>query len=122
MKHKIICVEDNPINALILEKMLKKHYEHVMVVNSASDCLHALASQECTVVITDIDLGEGHRDGTTLLQDIRQISSYDRIKVVALTAFAMPEERKKFLDMGFDAYTTKPIVEQDLVRIIEKFS
>ncbi len=43
-----------------------------------------------------------------------------RIPIIALTAYAMPAEKEKFLSSGMDGYVTKPINEQELVQEINK--
>ena len=48
-------------------------------------------------------------DGTTALGQLRAEPSTASIPVIALTAFAMKDDRQRFLDAGFDGYLDKPI-------------
>ena len=60
-------------------------------------------------------------DGTEVLQWVRSQELLSSLPVIALTAHAMSGDREKYLEMGFDEYVTKPIVDEDvLVGAIER--
>ena len=56
-----------------------------------------------------MDISLPGMDGTAALAQIRAIPRLANIRVVALTAFAMKDDRERFLNEGFDGYLTKPI-------------
>jgi CheY-like chemotaxis protein len=57
-------------------------------------------------------------DGTQAMRTIKASPSGSRIPIVALTAFAMSEDRDRALRNGFDGYLSKPISVRDLPRQI----
>ena len=61
-------------------------------------------------------------DGVRATQEIRQQSINAHTPLVALTAHALPTERKKLLQSGFDDYLTKPISEEQLIHTLTKWT
>jgi CheY-like chemotaxis protein len=51
-------------------------------------------------------------DGTEVLKRLREIDALAKLPVIALTAHAMAGDRERYIGMGFDAYVTKPIVDE----------
>lgn len=116
---KILCVEDEAINAFVIKKMLQKKYETTLVYNGL-DCLNAISKQQFDLILMDINLGDDNHNGIELVQQIRTLPNGKNTKFVAITAFAMPEDKQKFLDQGFDDYISKPIEEAILDNILKK--
>ncbi len=46
-------------------------------------------------------------------------NNWERIKIIAVTAFAMPGDQEKFLEAGIDLYLAKPYKGPDLIALIE---
>jgi len=108
----IAVVEDNPDNRLLVRVILEPHY-HVVDYESGQEALEGLMRQKPDLLLLDISLPE--LDGTQVLQRIRATSELRDLPVLALTAHAMAGDREKYLAMGFDAYVTKPIVDEDIL-------
>ena len=53
--------------------------------------------------------------------DVKAAQSDDHIPIVALTANAMPEDKQKCLDVGMDDYLAKPIVFNELCRVLSLY-
>jgi CheY-like chemotaxis protein len=60
-------------------------------------------------------------DGVTALGQLRADPSTARIPVVALTAFAMKDDRQRFLSAGFDGYLMKPINVREFPGVVREF-
>ncbi|TAE75613.1 MAG: response regulator [Bacteroidetes bacterium] len=116
---KILCVEDEAINAFVIKKMLQKKYE-IMLVYNGLDCLNAVSKHSFDVILMDINLGDDDHNGIELVQQIKTLPTAKNTKYVAITAFALPEDKQKFLDQGFDDYVSKPIEETILDAILKK--
>lgn len=118
MKRRIAVVEDNPDNRLLVEAILEDDYE-ILEYETGQQAVAELAEAEPDLVLLDISLPE--MDGTEVLEWIRGQESLAGLPVIALTAHAMAGDREKYLDLGFDDYLTKPIVDESvLVAAIER--
>jgi len=61
-------------------------------------------------------------DGIECTKEIRNIENeknWERIQIIAVTAFAMPGDEQKFLEAGLDDYLAKPYKGPDLISIIQ---
>lgn len=110
----ILIVEDEPIGALLLNKMLSKHFNCEMAENS-DKCKNLCMEKQFDFVMLDINLGSGSIDGLELLQYLKSLDTCNSTKFIAITAYAMPDDKAKFLNMGFDYYFSKPIIYKDLI-------
>ena len=112
MKPKIAVVEDNLDNRLLVQAILDDEYE-ISEYESGQEVLDGLADNVPDLVLLDISLPG--MDGTEVLQWVRSQDDLKRLPVIALTAHAMAGDREKYLQMGFDEYVTKPIVDEDVL-------
>ena len=114
---KIALVEDNPDNRLLVQAILEDQYE-IAEYETGVEALEGMAEEIPDLVLLDISLPE--MDGTEVLARMRTDDSLQAAPVIALTAHAMAGDREKYLDAGFDAYITKPIIDETvLIETIE---
>ena len=116
-KPRVLAVEDNSETQLLLEHLLKKSYE-VVVVAGVDEALDAVDDTTFDALLLDINLSE-ERTGTDLLHLLRDRNDMDGVPAIALTAYAMPGDREDFLEAGFDQYVSKPFTRADLTEAIE---
>jgi CheY-like chemotaxis protein len=103
----VLVVEDNDKNLKLVRDLLQLKGYQVLEAQTAAQGL-ALADQWLPdLVLMDIQLPD--MDGVTALAELRSRARTRGIPVVALTAFAMKEDRERFLAAGFDGYLAKPI-------------
>lgn len=114
----ILYVEDDDINALVLTKMLEEHY-HIQVVQDGEQCLEIIQKNSFSLILMDINLGTGKMDGVETMKKIKEQEAFRNMPVFAVTSYAMPGDRERFLNEGFDKYFPKPIVKKDLLEAIE---
>jgi len=120
----IFIVEDDRMNRMVLEKMLKKSGTIVTAVDG-DDAMKIIKkyqkkSKQYHVMLFDINL-PAPWDGTRLMQEIRRIyPEYKNIPFIAQTAYAMAGDKDRFLEAGFDDYIAKPIMKNELLTLIEK--
>ncbi|MEO5511593.1 MAG: response regulator [Longimicrobiales bacterium] len=112
MTQRIALVEDNPDNRLLVRAILEDMFE-IDEYESGMDALDGIAAALPDLVLLDISLPV--MDGMEVLRVLRARSECRRLPVIALTAHAMHGDRDRFLAMGFNAYITKPIVDEHVL-------
>ena len=116
----VLVVEDNPINALLLEHMLTHWGYQVFHCTDAPTALDWLATNRPVLILMDIQLSG--MDGLQLTQQIRQNPDWQDIPVVAATALARPQDRDRCLEAGMQDYISKPINPAELVSVLAKYT
>lgn len=112
MKLRIAVVEDTPDNRMLVEAILDELYD-IVEFETGKQAVAELVEAEPDLVLLDISLPE--MDGTEVLEWIREQESLADVPVIALTAHAMAGDREKYLDLGFDDYLTKPIIDETVL-------
>lgn len=115
----ILLVEDDRINSEILRRMLTKLGVSVVQAFDGISALEHLRDRSFDMVLMDC-----HMPGMDGLETTRRIRAGEAgcpaIRVVALTAAALDEDRRRCLDAGMDDYLTKPIRLDDIAEAIGK--
>lgn len=114
---RILAVEDNPDTQTLLRYLLRPRFD-VCLVSHVQDAIDAADGGVFDVFVLDINLGE-QRTGIDLLHRLRTIPAYKDTPALALTAYAMPGDRDRFLKEGFNAYVSKPFTRNELFEAIQ---
>jgi CheY-like chemotaxis protein len=98
--------------------MLKESGASVDVAQSVDAALEAYRRHPPHVLIADVSFG--YSDGYSLIQAIREHNIEYRgfTPAIAITDFASPEDEKRAIDAGFNAYLTMPFSQADIVSAI----
>jgi len=116
---RVLLVEDNPLNLKLVRDVLVHAGFDVVEARSGEDgIVHALEDRP-DIILMDLQLPG--IDGTEAMRTIKRTPMGSSIPIVALTAFAMLEDRERALSNGFDGYLSKPISIADLPRQISEF-
>ncbi|WP_419778263.1 PAS domain S-box protein [Maridesulfovibrio sp.] len=114
---RILLAEDNATNQLYIAHFLNEHGFEVETAENGLEALELLNSgTQFDVILMDVQMPE--MDGLEATRKIREQGN--DIPIIALTAYAMEGDREKFLSSGMDAYSSKPVKIDELVKIIEK--
>ncbi|MCW2539234.1 MAG: sensor histidine kinase [Frankiales bacterium] len=117
----VLVVEDNAINALILERMLTLLGYRSHTVGNGADALAALGSNSYSAVLMDCQMPV--MDGYTTTTRLRAESvGRPRIPVVAITATATTQDQDRCLAAGMDDYLPKPILLERLAAVLERWT
>lgn len=117
---RILYVEDNDINALVLSKFFKGEDFHI--AKSGEEALRIVQEQSpFDFFFIDINLGRGVMDGVELFEHLRSMEATKHIPAFAITAYALPLDAEKYLDLGFDEYFPKPIEIDQLKSALTKY-
>jgi two-component system cell cycle response regulator DivK len=116
---KILVVEDNPLNLKLVRDVLQFSGYDVIEARSGEEGVRAAEADRPDLVLMDLQLPD--IDGIEALHRLRQGTLGRDVPVVAVTAFAMEQDRERASKAGFDGYVEKPISVRDLPRQIEAF-
>lgn len=107
-RQKILYIEDNKSNIKLVSMLLAGSTDHILhIVETGQKALDLLTSFQPDLILLDINLPD--IDGYTVYKHIREKAQFDHIPILALTANAMENDRKRAEEAGFDGYITKPI-------------
>ncbi len=122
MPRKILVAEDNPTSQLIAKKILEKVGHTVQIAGTGIEVIRMLKEGKFDIILMDVEMPEmSGIEATRLIRKEENISK-QHIPIVAMTAYAMKEDRQKCLDAGMDTYISKPVNIDELQKIIKEFS
>lgn len=117
--HRILVVEDNPLNLKLVRDVLTESGYEIVEAQTGEDGVSRAATCSPDLVLMDLQLPG--IDGYEALRLIREEPGLDRVPIVAVTAFAMPEDRERTDRAGFDGYLSKPISVTSLPSRVREF-
>ncbi len=109
---RILVVEDNPDNRVLITDVLTSLDYDVIVAVDGEEGVAKAASEKPDLILMDLSLPL--MDGWTATRRIKSKPELQHIKIIALTAHAMVGDREKALEAGCDDYVSKPIDLREL--------
>lgn len=103
----ILIVEDNPRNLKLVRDILEYVGYRTLEAQSAEEGIALAREHQPHLILMDVQLPG--MDGVEALAQLRANPTTNAIPVVAVTAFAMKDDRERFLAAGFHGYLEKPI-------------
>lgn len=117
MSNKRILIVDDELSILVpIKFLLEKNDFSVELAQSGKDALDKISQSKPDLILLDIMLPD--LDGYEIYQLIRENSQWDDIKVIYLTAKNRDVDIAKGLNLGVDAYITKPFSNAELLEKI----
>lgn len=118
----VLVAEDNTVNQMVIRSYLEKDGHLVTIANDGVEAVEIFEKKQFDVVLMDIQMPR--MDGVSATNELKKImqTTGKTVPVIALTANAMSGDREKFLSQGLDDYLVKPIVVDDLNKLLEKHS
>lgn len=116
----VLIAEDNPVmQELALRQLMRLGYR-ADVVKNGKQAVEALSQKQYALVLMDCQMPEMDGYEATLLIR-RQEKGEHHVPIVAMTASAMKGDRENCLASGMDDYLSKPVSQNDLVRVLNKW-
>jgi signal transduction histidine kinase/CheY-like chemotaxis protein/HPt (histidine-containing phosphotransfer) domain-containing protein len=120
---RLLLAEDNPVNKLVAEKILATCHIDYDVALNGEIALSLMKSNRYDMVLMDCQMPV--MDGYIATRAWREIeshrSSQTRLLIVAITANAMADDRKRCLDAGMDDYLSKPLMRDQLLTCLRRW-
>jgi two-component system cell cycle response regulator DivK len=114
----ILIVEDNERNAKLLRDVLGAKGYRTCHTTTAEEGLEFARQQHPALILMDISLPG--MDGVMALKEIRADAEICKTPVIAVTASAMPMDRRNIEKAGFDGYITKPISVKEFLAEVKE--
>jgi CheY-like chemotaxis protein len=117
---RILLVEDEECNLMVLEEMIKIFVPGVQITTAINGQIayEILQKESFDLIISDINMPV--MDGYGLIKKIKEELQLNT-PVIAATAFAVQGDREKILLAGFDDYISKPIDMSELEKLLMKY-
>jgi two-component system, cell cycle response regulator DivK len=116
---RILVVEDNPTNLKLVRDVLTFSGYEVIEATTGEDGVRLAEEAEPDLILMDLQLPG--IDGAEALRLIRSGERATTVPIIAVTAFAMNDDRTRAFRSGFDGYVEKPISVRALRQQVEDF-
>lgn len=119
VRGKILLVEDNEANAMIIQDYLEVCGYQVQVVHDGGDAVSKIMEVMPDIILMDIQMPT--INGFEVTRRLRADPQFATVPIIAVTAFAMPGDRERCLEAGMNEYLSKPVKLKELQKMIELF-
>ncbi len=118
--HQILLTEDNPVNQKVCSMILSKLGYQCDIASNGKEALKKLrAGKKYTLILMDLQMPE--MDGFSATSEIlKKYKDSSPIIIIALTANAYEEDRKRCQEVGMHGFLSKPIKIEELVDVLKK--
>ncbi|RMD60967.1 MAG: response regulator [Alphaproteobacteria bacterium] len=113
MTHTVLVVEDEPNIVDSLSFLMKQAGFEVLVARDGDAAIRMMRSRIPDLVLLDVMLPR--RDGYDVCREIRAHPEWRDVRIIMLSAKGRDLDRRKGLELGADAYVTKPFSTRDIV-------
>jgi PAS domain S-box-containing protein len=119
--YRILIVEDNKVNMFLAKTLVKRIVPNAVIFEArdGQEGLEQFEENKPDLILMDIQMPV--KNGYEATIEIRKHKKGDKIPIIALTAGIMVGEKDKCLEFGMNDYVSKPIIEDDLDAIINKW-
>src|SRR5258708_12404177 len=112
---RILIVEDNELNLLLLKEFLEFHGYTIMSTSLGATVLALARQHHPHLILMDIQLSD--ISGIDAARQLKPDQETRSIPIIAVTAFAMPGDKPKILESGIECYIAKPYKINDILNI-----
>ena len=121
-KLRVLIVEDNEINMKVAELSVKTVTNNIAKAVNGEEALNLFRKNQFDIILMDVQMPvmNGY-EATEKIREFEKIRGSDEpVKIIAMTANAMKEDKQLCLDVGMDAYLSKPFKSGDFINILEE--
>ncbi len=116
---RILVVEDNEINQLIMEELLQKTNAQITIAENGQVAVDLVSRHTYDIIFMDMQMPI--MDGIQATKIIREKHSKDSLPIIAITANAMKEDKEKGFEVGLNDYLTKPVDPPNLMMTLRSW-
>lgn len=116
---RILYVEDNPANVLLVKRVAKMGHHEVVNFMDGKEALAKFEDVNPHLVLMDVQIA-GEMNGLDVVRKLRELGY--TTPIVAVTAYAMVGDKERCLEAGCDDYMPKPLPVAELVKMFEEYA
>jgi len=116
---KLLIVEDEELSQKFYNIFLSKYFD-VVICPSAETCENAIAETDFDLILMDISLS-GKKDGLQITRELRQMTKYRDVPILALTANVLRRDEEAAMAAGINLFLKKPLENNKLLEAINKY-
>ncbi len=116
---RILVVEDNPLNRLLVHDILELRGHSVIEAATVDEACRLLERERLDLLLLDVQIPGG--GGEAVIREVRARAHLADLPIVAVTSLAMPGDRERLLSNGFQGYLSKPIDTRTFGAAIESY-
>jgi len=117
---KVMVVEDEPVNMLLISEVLRKMGVEVIKAGNGKEAIDMLAEHDPAMIFMDVNMPI--MDGFTATALIRELPSHhNNVPIIALTADAMKEDKERCLASGMNDYISKPFRLEEIQSVLKLY-
>lgn len=120
---RVLLAEDNAVNQQLVIHLLEREGHEVVVAENGREATEKFEEGAYDLVLMDVQMPE--MSGLEATRRIRKLEANDgehSVPIVALTAQATEADRERCMEVGMDAYLSKPMKEEELDEILAELS
>lgn len=118
-KPRILIAEDNEINEKLLRRVLSKFTDEIDSVRNGLAALEKCADNDYDLICMDCQMPG--LDGFEVTRGIRETPKGKAVKIVAITAHASEDDKRKCLEAGMDEFIPKPFNRKEIENLLRRF-
>lgn len=116
---RVLLAEDNVTNQLVAVSNLERMGCNVDIVNDGLEAVEAARARPFDIILMDVSMPE--MDGITATGEIRKTAGHNsKTPIIALTAYALDEDRQRVLAAGMNDLVSKPVSRSELAWAIAR--
>ena len=116
---RVLVVDDNHMNLKVFKNLLKRTRMNIFEADSGAACLELLRKNRYHIVFVDHMMPE--MDGVETLRAMKEEKLGEGASLIMFTANAIVGEKQKYIREGFDNFLSKPIIPDELDKMILKY-
>ncbi|WP_345987488.1 ATP-binding protein [Sulfurimonas sp. HSL1-2] len=119
---KVLVAEDNIINQKLIRRTLEELGLEITIANNGLEAFEKRKNGDFDLIFMDIQMPvlDG-MEATMEILDYEEDENQPHVPIIALTANALKGDRERFMDVGMDEYTTKPLVRTEILNLLSQF-
>ncbi|MBV9960331.1 MAG: response regulator, partial [Acidobacteria bacterium] len=114
----VLLVDDSPDTLDLLRALFAQHDCRVLAAESVPEALDLIEAEQPGLIISDIGLPGV--DGYEFIARVRKLPGMDKVPAIAISGYAMEEDRQRALEAGFAAHIAKPIEPDTLFKLVQR--